>query len=205
MTMDTKTRLSIVKRIKTLVLAHHVNIAAVDYSEWARRWDAGVDKLLTADGSEFESGVRSLLAGLRSSHTTFYHDQPTKFPSQHTVGATFRRVTSAWMFLDVFEGGPADSAGIKPGDVLENGSGDPPQFGIGQTYQLPIRRRGQALTVTVTVPLRKGTKERPPMVEPKAVSYRMVAPRHRLAQDSPLLGKPRLELHARSGSGSGRP
>jgi carboxyl-terminal processing protease len=176
MTADTKTRRSIVRRIKKLVLAHHVNIAAVDYTEWGRQWDAGVEALLGADAAEFETGVRSLLKGLKSSHTTFYNDQPNKFPSQQTIGATFRRFDSGWMFLDVFEGGPADTAGLKPGDVLEDGGSDPPQFGIGQTYQLPIQRQGQALAVTVTVPLRKGTKERPPMIEPKAVSQRMVVP-----------------------------
>ena len=97
MTMDAKTRLSIVQKIKKLVLEHHVNIAAVDYAEWGRQWDAGVGGLIAAEAVDFETGVRSLLAGLKSSHTTFYHDQPTKFPSQHTIGATFRRISDAWM------------------------------------------------------------------------------------------------------------
>ena len=70
--MDTKSRLSILNKIRKLVLAHHVNVAEVDYAAWAREWDARSGDLLNADRPAFERGVRDLLAGLKSSHTTFF-------------------------------------------------------------------------------------------------------------------------------------
>ena len=172
--MDTKSRLSILKKIRKLVLAHHVNVARVDYDAWARAWDKGTAGLLGVDPPAFEQGVRDMLAGLKSSHTTFYHEQPTTFPPQHTIGATLRKTGAGWMFLDVFEGGPADLAGLRPGDILESPNGDQPLFGIGSVHRLNVRRLG---AVDVSVPARKGTKERPPMVEPRAVSQRMIQPR----------------------------
>lgn len=169
------TRRNTLNKIKALVLAHHVNVAKVDYDAWATAWDAEAPRLESADRDSFERGVRELLAGLRSSHTSFYHDQPTAFPPQHTIGATFRKVATGWMFLDVFEGGAAHTAGICPGDILE-WPDDEPRFGIGQTHRLTVRGGGAPRTVEVTVPARKGTKERPSMVEPRSVSVRFIRP-----------------------------
>ena len=89
-----------------------------------------------------------------------------------------------WFFLDVFEGGPAHVAGIKPGDMLLAVDGTEylppsmPPFDVGQTYRLRIAdARGEnAREVVVEVPKRKGTETRPPIVEPKSLSHAMVAP-----------------------------
>jgi C-terminal processing protease CtpA/Prc len=80
------------------------------------------------------------------------------------------------MFLDVFEDGPAHVAGIKPGDILDAVDGTPclppsgPYFGFGQTHKLFVTKvdTESAMEVVVEVPKRKGTRQRPPLVEPKS-------------------------------------
>jgi C-terminal processing protease CtpA/Prc len=85
--------------------------------------------------------------------------------------------------LDVFDGGPAHGAGIKPGDLLLAVDGTEyfppsvPPFNIGQTHRtLVAAASGENIReVEVKVPARKGTKSRPPIVEPKALSHTIVA------------------------------
>ena len=83
------------------------------------------------------------------------------------------------MFLDVFEEGPAHLAGIRPGDILEAVDGtaclppSTPYFAISHTHTLLVRnlRNGNQKDIVIEVPKRKGTKERPPIVEPKSPIY----------------------------------
>jgi carboxyl-terminal processing protease len=80
-----------------------------------------------------------------------------------------------WMFLDVFEGGPAHIAGIRPGDFLDAVDGSAclppatPYFAIGHTHTLGIRDagRGSQKEIVIAIPKRKKSK-RPPIVEPKS-------------------------------------
>ncbi len=80
------------------------------------------------------------------------------------------------MFLDVFEDGPAHLAGIRPGDFLDTVDGTlcapptTPYFAIGQTHTLRVTKSvtGSAKEIAIEVPKRKGTKQRPPIVEPKS-------------------------------------
>ena len=150
--------------------------------------DQRTPELLAAETSTFESGVRQLLSELGSSHTAFYHEHGKLVLPQHSINATLRGFSVAgserWFFLDVFEGGPAHVAGIKPGDMLLAVDGTEclppsmPPFDVGQTYTLRIAdARGEnARQVEVEVPKRKGTKARPPIVEPMSLSHAMVAP-----------------------------
>lgn len=183
MTIDSKERTQILRAIKKLVRAHHINVAGVDYVAWAERVDGRTKELLDADLVGFESGVRELLAELKTSHTAFYHSLPKELPPQHTINASFRDLLLGdqrqWMFLDVFEDGPADRAGIKPGDILEAVDGAAcsppvaPSFAIGHTHTLLVSKRGKASPkeIVIQVPTRKGTKQRPPMVEPKSLIH----------------------------------
>jgi carboxyl-terminal processing protease len=189
MTSTPKQREQILKSIKKLVLAHHINVFGVDYSAWCQHVDNGTQELLSAaDEAGFEAGVRQLLAELKTSHTAFYHSVPKEMLPQHTINASLRDLTPTgcpkWMFLDVFEGGPASLAGIKLGDVLEAVDGVAsvppavPQFGIGQTHKLFVRRpsTGAGKDVTIAVPQRKGTKQRPPIIEPKSPIHSKIGP-----------------------------
>ena len=151
MVLDAKSRANILKSIKKLVLAHHINVAGVDYGVWTSRVDARTAELLGCDTPAFESGIRELLVELKTSHTVFYHSVPKELLPQHTINASLRDVglngDRKWMFLDVFESGPAHVAGIKPGHILQAVDGattSPPTvpvFGIGQKHRLLVRSR----------------------------------------------------------------
>jgi len=85
------------------------------------------------------------------------------------------------MFLDVFNGGPADTAGIRPGDYLEAVDAKPvegllPTFGMGRRHNLTINARDGRRSTSVEVPVRKGSKTNPPIVEPLALKSSVCAP-----------------------------
>jgi carboxyl-terminal processing protease len=183
-----KDQLKIINRVKILVLKHHFNVANIDYETWSREVDQRAPVLAAADDLTFETGVRELLAELKSSHTNFYKSdsQPTK--PQHAIGATLRSVehdgAARWMVLDVYELSPAAAAGIRPGDILVAMNGKEltppiePAFRFGETHKLIMGSlcTGHERGVTLSVPARKPSKRRPPLVEPQSVAYRMLEP-----------------------------
>ena len=122
MALEQKERTQILKSIKKLVLANHINVGGIDHHEWAERFEERTPSLLKTDVAGFEAGVRQLLAELKTSHTIFYHSLPKELLPQHTINASLKDVarneSRRWMFLDVYDG-PAHAAGIKPGDILE--------------------------------------------------------------------------------------
>jgi C-terminal processing protease CtpA/Prc len=188
MTQEAK-RLAVVSRVKTAVLKHHFNIGNVDYAEWCREVDEQTPALIGADDNTFEEGMRNLLANLKSSHTTFYATKHNTTKPQHVIGATLRSVTRSggphWMFLDVFEAGPAALAGAARGQLLISVNGSPaippasPLFHFGQAHQVAIKFPDQTETrnILITVPQNKARKGRAPLVEPKSVSHRMLTQR----------------------------
>jgi C-terminal processing protease CtpA/Prc len=175
--------------MKTLVLKHHFNIGNVDYAEWCREVDQQSSVLAAADDGIFEEGIRALLAKLKSSHTNFYAADMNSTKPQHVIGATLRTVIDygnpRWMFLDVFEDGPAARAGATPGQLLLSVNDTPavppalPAFRFGQDHEVTTKLPGQQETrsLAITVPQRKARKGRPPLIEPKSVSYRMLTQR----------------------------
>ena len=186
---DQTQRLAVISRVKTLVLKHHFNIGNVDYGEWCREVDQQSATLAAADEGVFEEGIRALLAKLKSSHTNFYAADVNSTRPQHVIGATLRSVIDSgsphWMFLDVFEDGPAARAGAAPGQLLVSVDGIPaippafPAFRFGQDHQVTTKLPGQQETrnLVITVPQRKARKGRPPLIEPKSVSHRMLTQR----------------------------
>jgi C-terminal processing protease CtpA/Prc len=188
MTPDAKQRAEILKSIKKRVLANHINVAGIDYVAWAQHVDERTPELLDSEVRGFEDGVRQLLTELKTSHTVFYHSLPKELLPQHTINASLRDVCidgeRRWMFLDVFDAGPADVAGIKPGYLLEGVDGKcyapptTPYFGIGQSYNIRVRNLhdGSSMEIGIAVPMRKGTKERPPIVEPRSPIHSVIAP-----------------------------
>src|SRR5450432_520595 len=141
-------RLKVISRVKATVVKHHFNIGNVDYAEWSRAVDEQIPTLLKADDNTFDEGIRNLLSRLKSSHTNFYRSDTNPALPQHVVGATLRSVprigAPQWMFLDVFEDGPAERAGIRPGNLLVAVDGTPaippafPAFRFGQEHQVTI-------------------------------------------------------------------
>ncbi len=187
--LEPKSREQILKSVKKLVLARHINVAGINYGAWIKRVDERTPDLLTLDQDGFEAGVRQLLSELGTSHTTFYHSRPKELLPQHTINATLWGLSSGgaerWMFLDVFEDGPAHAAGIRPGDILEALDGTScvppamPSFAVGHTHTLAVRKLsagGPLREVVVDVRARKGATHRPPIVEPKSPILRRIPP-----------------------------
>jgi carboxyl-terminal processing protease len=187
--LSPKERAAMVHRIKRCVLNHHINVAGINYDAWSKGVDDRLAGLLAADQDEFEGGIRQLLSELGTSHTVFYHGGGEANPvlPQHSLNATLRNVTQdgsvRWMFLDVFEDGPAHLAGVKRGDLLfavDGSACDPsamPRFRLGQTYGLSISDvKGETRRdVAIELPNRTGTKQRPPILEPKPLKHAMIA------------------------------
>jgi carboxyl-terminal processing protease len=179
-------RLKVISRVKAIVVKHHFNIGKVDYADWARAVDEQIATLLTADKNTFEEAIRNLLCQLKSSHTNFYHSNTNPTMPQHVIGATLRSVSSVgaprWMFLDVFDESPAAQAGIRPGYLLINMNGTPaippafPAFRFGQEHKVTIELpdRKETRSIMLRVPPRRAKGRRPPLLEPKSVSYRML-------------------------------
>src|SRR5207248_4672170 len=73
---------------------------------------------------------------------------------------------------------------INPGDTLlavNDTSYTPPEmppFHLGQAYRLRVSslKGDSAREIIIDIPNRKGTKARPPIIEPKGLTYAAVAP-----------------------------
>jgi C-terminal processing protease CtpA/Prc len=188
MSPNLQERAKILASIKRLVLKHHINVGGASYDAWTALVDQRAPALLEVETSKFESGVKELLSELKSSHIAFFHGTGKHLLPQHTLNVTLRSFPSVgrerWFFLDVFEGGPAHVAGVKPGDMLVAVNGSEylpptmPPFNVGEMYDLKIADAGGQNTrqVAVEVPKRKGTRTRPPIIEPKPLYHAMVAP-----------------------------
>ncbi|HEV2715765.1 MAG TPA: S41 family peptidase, partial [Terriglobales bacterium] len=184
--LQSAARLKVISRLKTIVFKHHFNIADIDYANWSRAVDEQIPTLLNGDDSGFEDGVRNLLSQLKSSHTNFYRSDTNSSLPQHVIGATLRSVSGIgdprWMFLDVFEDSPAALAGIKPGHFLTGVNGKPtvpptfPAFRFGEDHHMTVELpdRTEARNIVLTVPPRSAKGRRPPLVEPRSVSHRML-------------------------------
>lgn len=180
-------RQNIVRNITKLVLTKHINVAGIDLEVWANKVQEKSEALTEVAPEQFEEEIRALLGQLGTSHTAFYSHLPTRFPPQHTINATLSPTPGPdqrWMFIDVFEDGPAAAAGIAPGALLVAVDGREcvptvaPQFAIGARHRLTLGGpNGNARRdIEINVPLRKATKARPPMVEPKPVTFRELEP-----------------------------
>lgn len=187
-TLTAQDRAKIIKIIRKLVPAKHINVAnpQQDYRTWVTRLDERAPSLLAAKTTgEFEQGIREVLAALGSSHTAFFHANGNDVPAPYAINATLRATdTSAgkrWMFLDVIEDGVAHRSGIKRGEFLcavdskSFAPPDRPSFRIGGTHRLLLTNLGSSRVreVTIEVPDRTA-KDRPPMVEPRSLSYSMI-------------------------------
>ena len=186
--LNERDRLNILRAIRKLVLDKHINVANLDqdYANWAALLDQCTPDLARAeDVQEFENGVRKILTALGSSHTAFFHASGGDVPPAHAINATLRAADTTdgkrWMFLDVIEDGLAHSAGIRPGELLLSSDSvatlppDSPRFRIGGAHTLVVGNwhGGQRRTVKLVIP-DKTAKDRPPMIEPRSLSFRML-------------------------------
>jgi C-terminal processing protease CtpA/Prc len=99
-------------------------------------------------------------------------------PARHAINATMQRIAvnggERWMFQDVHQGGPAHSAGIRPGDLLLERGGQeirPPEdltFSVGETADLTVEKlNGGQERLRLQLPVPKSKKH--PVTAPDPV------------------------------------
>jgi carboxyl-terminal processing protease len=184
-----KDKEKILNSIRKLISSRHVNVgpSSLDYAEWFATFDGRTAELLsTPDTPLFEKGVREMLQLLGTSHTGFFQKNVTKVPAPYSINASLRAVDSQsgkrWMFVNVVEDGAAALAGIKSGDLLLSIDAntvippEPPNLFIGGKHLVMIASLTNATReVAIEVPNRKA-KNRPPMIEPRSLSYSFKMP-----------------------------
>src|SRR5438876_6437447 len=183
-----KDRAKIIGTIKKLVSERHINVSNPnqDYRPWLAVVDEQTQRLMELEREAFEVGIGELLKALGSSHTSFFHQRRDSIPAPYSINATLRPVETVhgkrWMFVDVIEDGVAFQAGIRPGEFLvsiDSESVVPPKFAnfrIGGNYHVEIAGfNGTTRQIAIGVPNR-AAKDRPPMIEPRSLSHRTLAP-----------------------------
>ena len=183
-----KDRAKIIGTIKKLVSERHINVSNPnqDYNPWISLIDQQTPRLMEVEREAFEAGVSELLKALGSSHTAFFHQRRDSIPAPYSINATLRPVETVhgkrWMFVDVIEDGVAFQAGIRPGEFLLSIDSEPvvppkfPNFRIGGNHHVEIAGfNGTTRQISINVPNR-AAKERPPMIEPRSLSHRTLAP-----------------------------
>ena len=178
MKLTLEERTKIFDKVCRLVETKHFNpsMNGVDWNALAKNRR---DQILASGEPEtFEKEVQSLVAELKTSHTGFRHAGMRNIPARHAINATMQRIamngSERWMFQDVHQGGPAYSAGIRPGDLLlRNGEREirPPDdltFSVGESASLRIEKLdGGEQTVKVQLPIPKSKTH--PVTAPEAV------------------------------------
>ena len=183
-----KERTKIIASIKKLVPERHINVSNPnqDYRPWLTLVDERTQHLLNMDTPAFEAGVGELLKELGSSHTAFFHQRRDSIPAPYSINATLRAVDSPhgkrWMFVDVIEDGVAFQAGIRPGEFLLSIDSQPilppksANFRIGGNHRVEVGSlKGSKREIAIGVPDR-ASKDRPPMIEPRSLSHKFLAP-----------------------------
>lgn len=122
--------------------------------------------------------IHDLVRCLKTSHTGFFHQSVRRVPGRLAIGATFGKRENdgqqRWVAQDVHEGGPADGAGLHPGDVLVKindkaiAPPEQPMFSMGADAALTIDRDGKESILAVSVPAPRSRKQ--PYSEPKPVT-----------------------------------
>ncbi len=149
-----------------------------------KNWDGIVEqhrKAVLSAGTldEFETAANAMLKELGSGALGILRET-SQISSRNAIAASFRAVETAgdglrWVFQDIAPGGPADRAGIRPGDTLLRIGADEvvppskPSFMMGTETQVVIRRGASSETATATVATPKTKHRDNPAAEPRAV------------------------------------
>jgi C-terminal processing protease CtpA/Prc len=180
MSLTRQDRETILSKVCRLVETKHFN-PKLNGVDWNSVVDARRDQILqTEEPEEFERELHELVSQLKTSHTGFFHQSARRIPARFAINATFQRCQTSdgerWMFLDVHEGGPAQAAGIEPGDLLMALNGHEirppvqPMFRMGEAIKIGVRKRdGSLFPGTLPIPSPK-SKQRP-MSIPRAISF----------------------------------
>jgi len=178
MSLDIQSREKIYARVCELVTRKHFD-PGMNGADWATLASTRKDQILrSGDDEEFETQIQELLSELKTSHTGFRHSKSPNVPGRYAISATFMRCNfdgeQRWMFQDVHEGGPAHTAGLRPGDILlqirnrELRPPDPPIFPVGEDSQYVVQKPdGKRVMGTLQVPSPRSKNH--PVIVPKSV------------------------------------
>jgi len=130
---------------------------------------------------EFEKQVNEVLKAFGTSHVAFFHRSVPRGSARQAIAATFCKADTKygarWVFQDVHSEGPADLAGIRPGDILllvgdrEIFPPESPSFTMGSANSVTVAKpNGSTPRIAVSVPVPKSLK--PPVVIPRTVTSR---------------------------------
>jgi carboxyl-terminal processing protease len=178
MNLTLEERTKIFDKVCRLVETKHFDpsMNGVDWNALAKNRR---DQILASDDAEvFEKEVQKLVGELKTSHTGFRHAAMRNIPARHAINATMQSIAvnegERWMFQDVHQGGPAYSAGIRPGDLLlghnkrEIRPPDDLTFSVGESASLLIEKlHGGQQTVKVQLPVPKSKTH--PVTAPEVV------------------------------------
>src|SRR3989475_9735739 len=178
MSLEAQTKEEIYSRVCELVKRKHFD-PGMNGANWEELSKTRKDQILrSSTDEEFEKQVQDLLGELKTSHTGFAHSKSPNVPGRHAISATFMRCNfdgeQRWMFQDVHEGGPAHTAGLRPGDILlqvrnrELKPPEPPIFPVGDDSQYAVQKPdGKRIIGTLNVPSPRSKSH--PVIVPKAV------------------------------------
>jgi len=178
MSLDMQTKEKVYSRVCELVTRKHFD-PGMNGANWEELCKTRKDQILrSSTDEEFEKQIQDLLSELKTSHTGFRHSKSPNVPGRHAIAATLMRCNfdgeQRWMFQDVHEGGPAHTAGLRPGDILlqvrnrELKPPEPPLFPVGDDSQYAVQKPdGKRIVGTLNVPSPRSKKY--PVIVPKSV------------------------------------
>src|SRR2546427_2860998 len=178
MSLDAQAKEKIYSRVCELVTRKHFD-PGMNGANWEELSKARKDQILrSSTDEEFEKQIQDFLNELKTSHTGFAHSKSPNVPGRHAISATFMRCNfdgeQRWMFQDVHEGGPAHTAGLRPGDILlqvrkrELKPPEAPIFPVGDDSEYAVQKPdGKRIVGTLSVPSPRSKSH--PVIVPKAV------------------------------------
>jgi carboxyl-terminal processing protease len=176
-----KQRINILNRVAVTVSKRFYD-PMLNGIEWERLVAEKRDCVARSKATEeFEKEINELLKTLGTSHVGFFHRSTPRGSSRQAIAATFSKAETKygrrWIFQDVHAEGPAQLAGIQPGDILlrlgdrEIVPPESPWFAMGSANSITVAKPdGSTATFTLSVPMPKSLK--PPVVVPRTVSFR---------------------------------
>jgi C-terminal processing protease CtpA/Prc len=149
--------------------------------DWMEIVDRHQNSVVSTESIEsFETATNSMLKELGSGALGLLRET-SKISSRNAIAASFRAVETPhdglrWVFQDVAPDGPADRAGIQPGDTLlcigpdETSPPKKPAFAMDTEMRIVIRPGANRETKTVTVNTPKAKHRDNPAAETRAVA-----------------------------------